>query len=113
MSVPFGKSALQRLAEFVVAGWYVTAIRDLVAKVIDSYNKRSEILEGGVISAGASVTASVLQVDLTAMRTMLKGRLMADIALQNDADLFTTAGAIGQPMRRKEDEDGRSGLHRR
>lgn len=98
MSLPSGKSALQRLSSFVPTSWYTTAIKNLMQKIIDAHAERSEIISGGLLSVGGTISSSALQIDMTAMSVMLKGYIMAAIGAQNDVDLFTTASAVGQAI---------------
>lgn len=98
MSTPVGKSILQSLGEFQVRRWFTAAFPDLVAKIISAEQAKNEIISGGVVTAGGSITASVLQINMTALSAFLKGRLMAAVAAQTNADLFTTAGAIAQAI---------------
>lgn len=98
MSAPLGRSVIAGLADFVGRGWYTKSIGDLVSKIISSMKFRNEVRTGGVVSNGATVSASVCQIDTTALDCTLNGRIKAQLAALNDADLFTTSGSIGQPI---------------
>lgn len=98
MSAPLGRSILAGLADFVGRGWYTKSIESLVAKIISSMKLRNEVQRGGVVSNGASVTASACQIDTTALDCVLNGRIKAQLAALNDVDLFTTAASVGQAV---------------
>jgi hypothetical protein len=98
MSTAVGKSILQSLGELKVRHWFTKEFPNLVEKMISAMQNRNQIVEGGVVTAGGTISASVLQIDMTAVKSVLKGRIMADFALLNDVDLFTTAASIAQPI---------------
>lgn len=97
MSTPSGRSILAALGEFASRGWYVKDFTKIVQKIIDVVQHRNEILSGGVVSVGATVSASVLQVSTTVMGLALNGHLKS-LAAQTDVDLFTTAGVVGKAI---------------
>lgn len=97
MATASGKAALQALTTFC-DGSDLHVVRDLADLVSSSYQGRSEIRAGGVLSAGGTISASAMQVDLTACDTTLAGKMQAQFAALNDTDLFTTAGSVGQAI---------------
>jgi hypothetical protein len=94
MSSPLGRNALQKLLNFRVRGWFKTEIPRFAEEVVSLFKARNEILSGGVIEEGASISASTLNVTsnpAVAIELMLNGRLMADIAALSDTDLVAAA----------------------
>lgn len=71
-------------------------IRDLRDKIVTAYQGRTEIRAGGVVTAGGTISASVLQVSTTALDVRMLGKLMAQLAAQTNLDLFTTSGAAAR-----------------
>ena len=98
MSTPKGRSILSDLSQCASRGWYVKDFTKLVQKILDVVQHRNEILSGGVASVGATVSASVLQANVTAMSVVMNGRLKAATAALTNTDLFATAGSIGQAI---------------
>lgn len=98
MSTVRGKSALQRLAEYGTSGfgWFTKELPTLRDKIIFAHKYRNEVRSGGVLSAGLTVSTSILQIDMTALDVILNGRMKAQLAALNDIDLFATAGSIGR-----------------
>jgi len=98
MSYPLGRAALQKLLTFKPRrGWYTKVIQDLIEKLSDYYSHRNEVVTGGLLSIGASVTAAILQADTTAAELKLNGQMKV-LAAQSDSDLFDVAGDIGTPI---------------
>ncbi len=103
MSVP--ASRIVSVGRYILAALYsfepkltsaFPAIRELRDKIVEAYQTRTEVRAGGVVSAGGTISASVLQVSTTALDTIMKGKLMAQLAAQTNLDLFTTSGAAAR-----------------
>jgi len=93
--------AQRLLAKFVnypVNQWFTKEIPRLARDLRDLILNGSAVFAGGVVSAGASVTASVLQIDSTALDAKLSGNLKLQLGAQTNADLFATAGSVGQAI---------------
>lgn len=98
MSFPLGKRILQAVAQFKSRQWPAKDIEKLADKIAEFFQERNEIVEGGIVTEGTGTSSSALVVDTTELRSILKGRMMAAIAAQNDTDLFTTAGVVGKAI---------------
>lgn len=98
MSLSVGKRILQSLTAFKSRKYPGKDVETLADTVAEAYGKRNEIVSGGVVTLGTGISSSVLPIDTTAMGLVLKGFMMAPVAAQNDADLFATAGAVGQAI---------------
>lgn len=94
MSAPKGRSPLQALADFVVRKWYTQELLNLAEKVRQTFWHRNEVMSGGVVSIGATVTASAVGITTTALVPMLNGRIKAAVGAQTNQDIFTTAGVF-------------------
>lgn len=94
--------AQRLLAKFVnypVNKWFTTELKNIARDLRSLLLTASAVQSGGIITAGTTVSASVLQVTTAAATvTKLNGVLKADIAAQTDSDLFATSGAIGQAV---------------
>jgi len=95
---PQGKRILQAVAQFKSRKWPSKDIETLADKIAEFFQERNEILSGGVTIDGEDSTASVLNVDMTAISSVLRGRLMAAVAAATPRDLFATAGSVGQAI---------------
>ena len=100
--VTTGHNPLSRfLAPREVAGsakkWFSKQIPELVEAIRNSYWHRDEVVTGGKVSAGTTVSASVAQASWAAAELRLHGHMQA-LAAGTDADLFTTAGSVGQAI---------------
>jgi hypothetical protein len=98
MHVPFGKNALQEVANFEPRRWFVKEMKRFALLVTDTFRERNEVLAGGVTTEGTGSSDTDLVVNVTELHAMLRGRLMDPIAAISDDDLFTTAGNIGQAI---------------
>jgi len=95
-----GRSPLAGLRDFDAKkkGWYTKTVNEFVDRIATEYATRCEITSGGLASTGGSVSASAMQLDLTAMEGLLGGFIMAPVAAKNDVDYFNTSGDIGQAI---------------
>lgn len=98
MSTPVGRSIVQSLSEYAVRGWYTREFPRLVTKIIEAVQHRNQVSAGGVVSAGGTISASVLQINTTALDSVLNGLMKAQLAAQTNLDLFTTGGAAAQAI---------------
>lgn len=96
MPTPKGRSILAKLSDFSIRGWYTRTFVDFILAVQSAFQHRNEITAGGLVTTGASVTASVLQVNMAAMNVTLDGRMKAQVTALANVDLFTTAGFVGR-----------------
>lgn len=88
----------RKLSAFPVLGWYKSAIRELALNIVTAFGTISQVYSGGVASAGASVTASVLQVSTSAaLASKIHGELKENAAALADADILAVAGAVARP----------------
>jgi hypothetical protein len=91
-----GKSPVQNLLSWSPKkkGWYPKTIVSLMQRIVNDIWKCNEILEGcSAIADGASISATTLNVTTTgALRCKLNGRLMAALAILDDADLLADVG---------------------
>lgn len=108
MPFPKGKRILQAVAQFKSRKWPSKDIEILADKIAEFFQERNEVVSGGVVTEGTGTSSSALMIDATALASVLNGRLMAAIAAQDDADLFATAGSIGQAI--YEDGSDASGI---
>jgi len=97
MSTPLGRNVFQRLYNFKVRKWFTKEIPALADDVVATYRDRNEIPFGGITSVGASVTTSVMQLDISPYEPILFG-LNKTPATETNADMFATAGTVGQAI---------------
>lgn len=62
------------------------------------FQARSSVRLGGVVTENGTISASVLQIDMTALDCVLDGNVKLQLAAQDDKDLFTTAASVGQAI---------------
>lgn len=105
---PQGKRILQAVAQFKSRKWPSKDIETLADKIAEFFQERNEIISGGVTIDGEGSDDAVLNVDMTALESVLNGRLMAAVAAATPRDLFATAGSVGQAI--YEDGSDASGI---
>lgn len=97
-NVALGKYALSRLFFHVARKSWYTEIKNLRTKVVEAYSERSEIVSGGIVTDGTA-TATEMMCSVTAVSSVLKGRVMAAIPAISDDDLLDAATAgVQQPI---------------
>lgn len=88
-----------KLVNYPVSKWFTTEIKNIAEDIRSMLMSASAIMGGGIAAAGASVTASVLQATTTgALDAKLNGMLKLQLAAITDADLFTAAASVAQPI---------------
>ncbi len=85
-----GKAALQLIKEFRSKKWFTSGFVDFANKVSKEYSARSEVLYGCAISAGASIGAGNLQVDVAVGEIMLAGKMHPIASAINDRELHAS-----------------------
>jgi hypothetical protein len=96
MGLKTGVTPLEKLKTFKARNWYDKAFIKCAAKIADDYVTRNEIIRGGEIAEGSSVTGTTFNVNLgdgtsaTDIYSVLNGRIMAAIGYQTDRDLLST-----------------------
>ena len=82
----YGKAALQLIKEFRSRKWFGASFIDFANKISKEYSARSEVLYGCVVSTGANMNATNLEIDVTVGEIMLAGKVHP-VAVLNDEEL--------------------------
>jgi hypothetical protein len=98
MSLPIGKSAMQRLFNWTPRlSWY-KELRNIRDSIVGAHRERSEIDGGGVFEEGASISATTLNLDFSGMSCRMRGRLMAPMPAGVDTDILSKTAYVGEPI---------------
>lgn len=90
---------LAALADYPRRKWYTSVINSLTADIASLFTKRSAVISGGVAAdVSATVSASALGIDVSAVSAVVNGNLKTTLAALDDVDLFTTASSVGQAV---------------
>jgi hypothetical protein len=90
MAKATGYAALAALTTFTAKKWFTKSFVTLVDEISRLYGKRTEILDGGLVTKGATVTAEVCQIDLSEMKVILGG-VLGTVAALDDKDCIAGA----------------------
>lgn len=99
----YGKSPLQNILGLKslkrnVRRWFTTELPNLVSDIMSAYQKRNEVLDGGIVTDGTA-TATEMMGNVTALNCVLNGRRMAELAAISDDDLLDDATTgVTQPI---------------
>ncbi len=94
----FGRSALSRVFDFVVRGWFRTEIPRAMEAVSSAYAARSELTANVAVAEGIGLAAGALTLDVGAIDAVLAGRIMAQSAADTNVDYLVAAATVGTPI---------------
>ena len=79
-----GKAALQLIKEFRSKKWFTSGFIDFANKISKEYSARSEVLYGCLVTAGDTMNATNLHIDVAAGEIMLAGKMHPVSALDDE-----------------------------
>lgn len=93
-----GSHLFSLLDSFKVRGYYTKVIPELIEQIRLAGRRMSEVISGGITTVGASVTASVLQANVSAAGLKLNGKLKALGAITNGSLMAAPSGSVGRSI---------------
>jgi hypothetical protein len=93
-----GFSALAALTTFTAKKWFTKSFVDLVEEISLRYTKRTEILDGGLVSKGTHLSATVCDLDVGEMKIIIGGVLTTVGAISEKDCIAPEGGGFGQAI---------------
>lgn len=90
-------TVLSALKAFSPKKWYTTSMQTLAREVVSEYAKRTEILDGGLITKGTTLSAVKADITLAEMKVMMAG-VMSTVSAISDKDCIAGEAAYGQAI---------------
>ena len=92
-----GYSALAGLTTFTAKQWFTKSFVSLVDEISLRYGKRTEVLDGGVVTKGTHLTAEICDLSVTEMKVIMGG-VMGTVAAISDKDCIDPETGYGEPI---------------
>ncbi len=97
MAKATGFSALAALTTFTAKKWFTKSFVDLVEEISLRYSKRTEILDGGLITKGTTLSATVCDITVAEMKIIMGG-VLSTVSAISDKDCLAPESAFGQAI---------------
>ncbi len=89
--------ALSALKAFSPKKWYTKSLQTLAKEIVSEYAKRTEILDGGLITKGTTLSATQVDLSLSEMKVMMGG-VLSTVSAIADKNCISAEGAFGQAI---------------
>lgn len=93
-----GYAALAALTTFTAKEWFTKSIVKLVDEISLRYTKRTEILDGGLVTKGTTLSATVCDLNVSEMKTIIGGVLTTVSAISEKDCIAPEGGGFGQAI---------------
>lgn len=98
MAKATGYAALAALTTFTAKKWFTKSFVDLVEDISLRYTKRTEILDGGLVTKGTTLSATVCDLSVSEMKTIMGGVLTTVSAISDKDCIAPEGGGFGQAI---------------